>query len=91
MPARKQNTRTSIQYTLRSIPPDVDRWLRRRADEESRSLNEMVIRVLADAARGRTSPRRHRDLSWLVGALGPDPELDQALKDQRRIDEDMWR
>jgi hypothetical protein len=34
---------------------------------------------------------RQRDLSDLVGSWIADPELDAALADQRRIDEDLWR
>jgi hypothetical protein len=93
MPARKKKPRKLIQYTLRAVPPEVDRWLRRRAREESRSLNEFAIKVLSDAARstiGRSAPVK-RNLSWLVGALGADDELDRLMRDQRRVDEKAWR
>ncbi len=39
----------SIQYTLRNIPPEVDRTLRARARKSGRSFNAVVVDSLARA------------------------------------------
>jgi predicted HicB family RNase H-like nuclease len=38
----KQKAR-SIQYTLRGVPPEVDRILRRKAAQRRQSLNQVVL------------------------------------------------
>ena len=81
-----------MRLTIRSIPKAVDRALRERAAREKRSLNEVALEVMA---RGlgliATAPVKRRDLSDLAGAWVKDKAVDQALADQRRIDEARWR
>lgn len=80
-----------MQYTLRNIPPEVDQALRRRAKEEGRSLNEVAVDALKRALGIISEPARHRDLGDVAGQWTEDPETDEALEDQRRIDPDLWR
>lgn len=80
-----------MQYTLRNVPSQLDNALRERAREEGKSLNEVAIEVL-QAGLGLTSePVKHRDLSDLAGRWVEDPAIDEALRDQRRVDPDLWR
>jgi hypothetical protein len=83
----KQKAR-SVQYTLRGVPPEVDRALRRKAAERKQSLNQLVIDELVAAAVGE---KRRADFSDLVGKWTPDPAFDEILAAQRRIDYDKWR
>lgn len=78
------------QYTLRNVPADVDRALRRAAHEQGKSLNQVAIETLERAV-GVAEPRKRRDLSDLVGTWHDDPETTAALEDQRRIDPELWR
>lgn len=78
------------QYTLRNVPTDVDRALRRTAREEGKSLNRVALESLGRAV-GIAEPRKRRDLSDLVGTWIADPETAAALEDQRRIDPEAWR
>lgn len=80
-----------MQYTLRNVPEALDQALRERARQEGRSLNEVALHVLQQAmGLGAETPKR-RDLSSFVGTLEPDPEMERAFEDQRRIDPEMWR
>ena len=36
-------------------------------------------------------PLRHRDLDFLAGTWTDDPEFDQALAEQRKVDAEMWK
>lgn len=80
-----------MQYTIRGIPPEIDKALRRRARESGKSLNQTAIDVLREGAGVGSTPRKRRDLSDLVASWKPDKELEDALADQDRIDEELWR
>jgi hypothetical protein len=79
-----------MQYTLRNIPPALDRALRTLARREGKSLNEVALRALARAVGLGDDPVRHRDLGDLAGTWQEDPEFDAALRDQDQIDETLW-
>jgi HicB family len=78
----------SVQYTLRGVPPEVDRALRRKAAERKQSLNQLVIDELVAAVVGE---KRRADFSDLVGKWTPDPAFDEVVAAQRRIDYDKWK
>jgi hypothetical protein len=80
-----------VQYTLRGIPARVDRALRQQARREGRSLNEVALEALARGVGLSDQPVRYRDLSDIAGTWVEDPEFDQALLDQDRIDEELWK
>jgi plasmid stability protein len=78
-----------MQYTIRNIPPAVDEALRRKAERERKSLNEVAVELLAQALGvGATAPRR-RDLGDMAGSWIDDPKVDEALDEQRRIDPEL--
>lgn len=72
-----------IQYTIRGIPPEVDRALRQKAQRMKRSLNNVVLDELIASNCGWRPKADFRDL---VGQWIPDPEFDEVLAAQRRID-----
>lgn len=80
--------------TLRNLPDEVARAIRRRAEREGLSLNKAVLAVLAErlgVAPGAT-PARYHDLDELAGAW-TDAEaraFDRALAAQRGIDPELW-
>lgn len=81
-----------LQYTVRDIPPHVDRALRRKALAEHKSLNEVLRNALIrEVEEEGLSPRRHHDLDDLAGTWVEDPEFDAALAAQDQIDEALWR
>ena len=79
-----------MQYTIRKIPSPVDAALRRRAREQSKSLNEVALEALASAAGVSGERSRQRDLHDVAGTWRNDPAFDRALAAQDTIDKDMW-
>lgn len=79
-----------IQYTIRGVDPEIDRALRARSRAEGASLNELALRALRSFV-GEGAAVEHHDLDHLAGTWIEDPDLDRALEEQRRIDEDLWR
>lgn len=79
------------QYTLRNIPPEVDRVLRRRAKEGGRSFNQVAVEALAAGAGVSTKPRR--DFSEVIGSLTQKQaeDLEEEVRLQHQIDRDLWR
>jgi hypothetical protein len=80
-----------MQYTLRNIPEALDEALRERARSENKSLNQVVLEALARAFGVGRRATRHRDLSDLKGRWLEDPDFEQAIADQDRVDEEMWK
>jgi hypothetical protein len=76
-----------IQYTIRGVPREVDRFLRRQAAQRKKSLNQVILDELAVATVGQ----RRADFSDLVGRWTPDPAFDEILAAQRQIDRDKWK
>ena len=77
-----------VQYTIRGIPPEVDRALRAKAARRKKSLNQLILDELTAVTMG--APRR-ADFSDLVGAWTPDPAFDEILASQRQIDPEQWK
>jgi hypothetical protein len=81
--------RTEVaQYTIRGIPSEVDRALRKKAAQLKISLNQVVVDELTKATIGRS---RKADFSDLVGRWTPDPAFDETIAAQRQIDWDKWK
>jgi hypothetical protein len=80
-----------MQYTIRKLPARLDKLIRRRAKEEGKSLNTVVVEGLMEAFGLRGSLEARRDLSDLAGSWVEDAAVDGALEGQRCIDDEMWR
>ena len=70
----------NIQYTIRSIPPKLDKILRNQASKSGKSLNEVVLESLAKGAGVDIKDKTFKDLDWFVGAMKADPEFDDAIE-----------
>lgn len=72
-----------LQYTIRGIPPEVDRALREKAARRKQSLNRVIVDELTAAT---TGSRQRADFRDLVGQWIPDPAFDEVISAQRQID-----
>jgi len=79
------------QYTLRAVPSVVDRALRRRARQESKSLNTVAVEALARGLELDAKPVQHTDLDGLIGSWQEDPAFDRAVAEFERIDAVAWK
>jgi hypothetical protein len=77
-----------IQYTVRGIPPEVDRALRKKAAKRKLSLNQIIVEELAAATTGL---RKRADFDDIVGQWTPDSAFDEIITSQRQIDPDKWK
>ena len=82
----------TVQYTVRSVPPHVDKALRRKAQEGRKSLNEVLRDALIREAEGTDLPGRvYTDLDALAGSWVEVPGFDEAIQAQDRVDAALWR
>ena len=79
------------QYTIRSIPPAVDRTLRARAAKTNQSLNTIVLAALQRGLGLTETPPEFHDLDDLAGTWVSDPEFDRAMEMFESIDEELWK
>ena len=82
---------SQTQYTIRRVPPRLDRELRRKAHEEHRSLNEVALRALERGLSLAEEAPRHHDLDDLAGTWVDDPEFDRAIEAMDQVDPELWR
>jgi hypothetical protein len=79
------------QYTIRSIPQAVDRALRRHANAEGKSLNQVVVEALIRGAGVDQPQPTFSDLDKCIGTWQEDPEFDAAIAAQDTMDPNLWR
>lgn len=77
-----------IQYTVRGIPQEVDRALRRKAAQRRLSLNQIIVEELTAGTMGI---RKRADFHDVVGHWTPDSAFDEIMATQRQIDPDKWK
>lgn len=82
---------SKIQYTIRSVPPQLDQVLKKRAKQTGKSFNQTVIETLNMQAFGTAKPKEEDNLDWLFGKGKLDEGFYDAMKDMSRIDDELWR
>jgi len=80
-----------MQYTIRKLPARLDKLIRKRAKAEGKSLNTVAVEALMEAFGLQGTVPSHRDLGSLAGTWVEDPAVDEALGEQRTIENEMWR
>jgi len=80
-----------MQYTLRNIPKQLDAEVRRRAREERKSMNRALLDALARGVGMQGEPLRQRDLRDIAGTWKKDSAFDQAIAEQDKVDEALWK
>jgi hypothetical protein len=78
------------QYTIRNVPPRLDRALRTKAAERGVSLNTLVLQALAAETGQAAAPRTYDDLDDLFGTWVEDEAVDRALAEQRQVEPRDW-
>jgi hypothetical protein len=79
-----------VQYTVRDVPKSVDAALRKKAREQGKSLNAVLVEALAAKAGTASERVVHTDLDALIGSWVADPAIDAALREQRQVDLRDW-
>lgn len=85
-----------MTITLRNLPPDLQKVVRKRARETGASLNKTVIGMLEVAAGIHTPAKKRKvytDLDHLFGSWSKEEAdaFDKVLAEQRKIDPELWK
>jgi hypothetical protein len=93
-----QISRRSMKaITLRNLPPDLVKAVRREAERKRTSINKAVISLLESKAdiqkKKKVRKPQHQELDALAGSWSKKEaaEFDEALAAQRSIDPDLWK
>jgi hypothetical protein len=81
------------QITLRKLPENVERQIRRIARETGTSINKTIIDLLKKSLGLRDTDNKMRDLSDLAGAWSEEEvrEFEENTQVFEHIDEEIWR
>jgi hypothetical protein len=84
---------SSIQYTIRGVPLEVDAKLRRLASLRKQSLNQVVLEQLSsNKSTSITKSKINTDFDDLFGKITPlEPEVVAALGAQREVNPKDWQ
>jgi hypothetical protein len=77
--------------TLADIPRELDDALRQRAQSEGKSVDEVAVEAIRAGLGLAAKVEKRRDLSEFAGSWVDDPDVDAALRDQDRVDPELWR
>ncbi len=83
--------------TLRNLPPELEKIVRKQADRQRTSINKAVISLLERKAEGykkkKPGIKEHDDLDSLAGSWTNKEaaEFSKALSAQRTIDPELWK
>src|SRR5690242_18345093 len=78
------------QYTIRNVPRSVDHALRKKAQQERKSLNSILLEAVVKEAGISGEPKIHHDLDHLIGSWVHDKAVDQAFSEQREVNPKDW-
>jgi hypothetical protein len=85
------------QLTIRGIPDEVERAIRKEAGKKGVSLNKAALAVLESAggahSRGKRKTHLYHDLDHLCGVLNKKQadEMERHAALHREIDEALWK
>lgn len=85
------------QITLRGIPVEIEKMIKREAERKGMSLNKAFVSILekATGTKGKEQKRKslHHDLDHLCGiwTKREAEEFTKTVEFQRRIDEGLWK
>jgi hypothetical protein len=80
-----------IQYTIRNIPPSVDKVIRKRSVQSGRSFNQTVVDLLTLQTFGTAEPPADSGFDWLYNQKSLDASFDAAIENLSRVDEKLWK
>ncbi len=79
------------QYTLTAVPSAVDSLLRKKAEQEGRTLNDVAVEALQRGLGLAAEEPEYDDLDDLIGTWEEDPDFEAAIGQQDEVDPRLWR
>lgn len=86
-------TKSTIQYTVRDVPEEVDGLLRESATMEGVSLNQATLRALERGLGTERQPVRYRTLRQMVSTANKASTRAwrAALSEQDKVNPEDWK
>lgn len=81
----------TIQYTIRNIPPSVDKVIRKRSKQSGKSFNQTVVELLSLQTFGTTKIPSDNNFDWLFNKNTLDEPFDEAIESMSRVDKKLWQ
>ena len=81
----------TVQYTIRGIPERINRYLRKKAKNEHKSLNQVIIECITRGLGLTEDKVYYHDLDELAGTWHEDPDFDAVIEEMDRIDPELWK
>lgn len=84
--------KSTIQYTIRNVPPATDRRLRKLAKISGKSLNEVIIDEISEKDKPNVPGTKLVDsLDWFFGSNTIDDETIKFLEEDDKIQKELTR
>ena len=81
--------------TVRKLPPAVAKAVKEKARKEKLSLNKAIVRLLEEATGTEKGKKKvaHHDLDRFFGTWTKQEAdaFDEALREQRQVEPEMWK
>lgn len=81
--------------TVRNLPPGVAKAVKEKARKEKLSLNKAIVRLLEEATGVEKGKKKilHHDLDRFFGTWTKEEAdaFDEAMREHRQIDPEMWK
>ena len=81
----------NLQYTIRNIPPTLDKVIRKKAQQTGKSFNQTVLDILLLQTFGTTTPKTDTSFSWLYNKNTIDDSFDETINNLSQVDETLWK
>jgi len=81
---------SGLQYTIRNIPPELDKVIRKRAKESETSFNQTVVDILNLQVFGKKDPVFDEDFDWLFSTNTIEDSFDKAVEEMSEVDATIW-
>jgi hypothetical protein len=77
------------QYTIRSVPPHLDRFLRQQARLSGKSLNQTLLDYIEQAT--KLDMQNDDNFDWIIGANTLDNDSLRAIDEVKQTDKQKSR
>jgi hypothetical protein len=82
---------STLQYTIRNIPPVVDQVIKKRSKLTGKSFNQTVVDLLSLQTLGTVKPKPEVSFDWLFNKKTLDSSFNKAIENLSQVDEKLWR
>lgn len=82
---------SNVQYIIQGVEPDLDRVLRKVAEERHPSLNQFLVQELQKIANRAGTIERNHEYDFAIGSMLDGEEVDAALASFGQVDAGLWQ